>query len=117
MILLAFILGFPANEIVIPIIIMAYMATGKIVELESLSALRELFVLNGWTPVTAGCTILFMLFHWPCSTTCMTIYKETKSLKWTLVSVISPTVAGIPEANSKPLKPILAVFNANFIKL
>ncbi len=94
-ILLAFILGFPANEIVIPIIIMAYMATGKIVELESLSALRELFVLNGWTPVTAGCTILFMLFHWPCSTTCMTIYKETKSLKWTLVSVISPTVAGI----------------------
>lgn len=94
-ILLAFILGFPANEIVVPILIMAYMAEGKIMELSSLSALKTLFVDNGWTAVTAVCVILFSLFHWPCSTTCLTVYKETKSLKWTLLSVLLPTATGI----------------------
>lgn len=94
-IFLAFILGFPANEIVVPIIIMAYMATGKIVELESLNELKQLFVDNGWTWVTAISVMLFSLMHWPCSTTCLTIKKETKSLKWTLVSFAVPTVCGI----------------------
>ena len=95
MILMAFILGFPANEIVIPIIIMSYMATGSIQELESLSALRELLVNNGWTWLTAVCTMLFSLMHWPCSTTCLTIHKETQSLKWTAVSFLVPTVTGL----------------------
>lgn len=94
-ILFAFILGFPANEIVVPIIIMAYMAEGSILEIDDLSALKTLFVDNGWTWVTAVCTILFSLMHWPCSTTCLTINKETKSLKWTAVSFIVPTVCGI----------------------
>ena len=94
-ILMAFILGFPANEIVIPIIIMSYMATGSIQELESLSALRELLVNNGWTWLTAVCTMLFSLMHWPCSTTCLTIHKETQSLKWTAVSFLVPTVTGL----------------------
>ena len=94
-ILLAFILGFPANEIVIPIIIMIYTASGTLVEYDSLSSLYNLFVENGWTWVTALCTTIFSLMHFPCSTTCLTIYKETKSLKWTLLSFILPTILGI----------------------
>ncbi|MBE6062647.1 MAG: ferrous iron transport protein B [Clostridium butyricum] len=94
-ILMAFILGFPANEIVIPIIIMSYMATGTILDLESTSALHNLLVANGWTWHTAVCVMLFSLMHWPCSTTCLTIKKETQSLKWTVVSFLVPTLTGI----------------------
>ncbi|MGI6251781.1 MAG: nucleoside recognition domain-containing protein, partial [Anaerolineaceae bacterium] len=94
-ILMAFILGFPANEIVIPIIIMAYMAGGKLVDYESLASLKTLLVDNGWTWLTAVCTMLFSLMHWPCSTTCLTIKKETQSVKWTLFSILTPTLSGI----------------------
>lgn len=94
-ILMAFILGFPANEIVVPIIIMSYMSTGNILELDSLDQLRNLLVLNGWTPLTAICVMLFSLMHWPCATTCLTIRKETQSLKWTLISFLVPTITGI----------------------
>jgi ferrous iron transport protein B len=93
-ILMAFLLGLPANEIVVPIIIMSYMASGSILELESLGDLRALFVHNGWTWLTAVCVMLFSLMHWPCGTTCLTIKKETQSLKWTLVSFAVPTAAG-----------------------
>jgi ferrous iron transport protein B len=93
-ILLAFILGFPANEIVVPIIIMAYMAEGKLLKIDDLSVLKELLVNNGWTWVTAVSTLLFSLMHWPCSTTCLTIRKETQSVKWTLVSWFVPTITG-----------------------
>ena len=94
-ILLAFILGFPANEIVVPIIIMAYMSTNTILEMDSLTELKELFVANGWTWVTAVSTMLFCLIHWPCSTTCLTIKKETGSWKWTGLSILLPTAIGI----------------------
>lgn len=94
-ILLAFILGFPANEIVVPIIIMAYMSTGSLTELESLSELRSLLIENGWTWTTAVSTMLFCLIHWPCSTTCLTIKKETASFKWTGLSFLIPTVIGM----------------------
>lgn len=94
-ILMAFILGFPANEIVVPIIIMAYMSTGQITEYESLSQLHTLLVDHGWTWVTAVSTMLFSLMHWPCSTTCMTIRKETQSAKWTAISMLIPTGAGM----------------------
>ncbi|NLK74408.1 MAG: ferrous iron transport protein B [Clostridiales bacterium] len=94
-ILMAFILGFPANEIVIPIIIMSYMATGSLMELDSLAQLRELLVANGWTWLTAVCVMLFTLMHWPCGTTCWTIKKETQSFKWTLVSFLVPTLMGL----------------------
>ena len=94
-ILLAFILGFPANEIVVPIIIMAYMSTGSILELDNLNLLKTLLVDNGWTWVTAVSTMLFCLIHWPCSTTCMTIKKETQSVKWTVLSFILPTAIGM----------------------
>lgn len=94
-ILLAFILGFPANEIVVPIIIMAYMATGSLTDMSDLTQLHTLLVNNGWTWLTAICTMLFSLMHWPCSTTCMTIGKETKSLKWTAISFAVPTMIGM----------------------
>ena len=94
-ILLAFILGFPANEIVVPIIIMAYSEGTALTEISELSALKDLFISNGWTSVTAICMVIFVLFHFPCSTSCLTIYKETKSLKWTAVSFALPTVIGI----------------------
>ncbi len=93
-ILMAFLLGMPANEIVIPLMIMAYMAQGRLTGLSDLAAMRELFVGNGWTLRTAVCTMLFSLMHWPCATTCITIYKETKSLKWTALSILLPTLAG-----------------------
>ena len=94
-ILLAFILGFPANEIVIPIIIMAYTAQGSILELDSLAQMKQLFVQNGWTWVTAVSVMLFSLNHWPCSTTLLTIKKETGSLKWTALAAAVPTAVGI----------------------
>lgn len=93
-ILLAFILGFPANEIVLPLMMMIYMNHGQLVALYGLDALRELFVQNGWTTTTALCVLTFMLFHWPCSTTVLTIRKETRSLRWTIAAVLLPTFLG-----------------------
>ena len=72
-ILTAFILGFPANEIVMPIMIMAYMAQGSLMEMENLAAMKVLFVSQGWTWVTAVCVMIFSLMHWPCSTTLLSI--------------------------------------------
>ena len=94
-ILMAFILGFPANEIVIPIMLMAYLCSGTLVDTGDLTALHTLLVDQGWTWVTALCTLLFSLFHWPCSTTCLTIWKETKSVKWTLLAIALPTLIGL----------------------
>ena len=94
-ILIAFILGFPANEIVFPIIIMAYLSGGSLMEFENLSDLHQLLINNGWTWLTAVCTMLFSLMHWPCSTTCLTIRKETGSLKWTAISFLVPTAMGL----------------------
>lgn len=90
-ILLAFILGFPANEIVVPILIMSYMATGKMIEFDQLSALGELLQNNGWTYLTALNMMLFSLLHWPCATTLLTIKKETNSVKWTALGFLIPT--------------------------
>ena len=94
-ILLAFILGFPANEIVIPIVIMAYLAQGSILELDSLIEMKQLFIDHGWTWITAISTMLFSLMHWPCSTTLLTIKKETGSWKWTGLAAAIPTLIGI----------------------
>lgn len=94
-ILTAFILGFPANEIVFPIIIMSYLATGSLVEMDNIFQLKELLVAHGWTGITAICTMLFSLIHFPCSTTCLTIKKETASWKWTFLAIVIPTLCGI----------------------
>lgn len=94
-ILVAFILGFPANEIVIPIILMAYLQTGHLVEMNDSTALLALLTSHGWTWKTALSMLIFCLFHWPCSTTCLTIKKETGSWKWTAVAFLLPTLLGI----------------------
>ena len=73
---------------------MSYMATGEIVEMSNVVELKNILVENGWTYVTAICTMIFSLMHWPCSTTCITIKKETGSWKWTFLAMLIPTVAG-----------------------
>ncbi len=95
MILLAFLLGFPANEIVIPILLMGYLSTGSLTDYQDLSHLRQLLLANGWTWQTALSAVVFTLFHFPCGTTCATIRKETGSLRWTLLAVALPTAVGI----------------------
>ena len=94
-IIMAFVLALPANEILLPILIMSYMAGGSMIELNNLVTLKELLVNNGWTIITAICVMLFSLNHFPCATTLLTIKKETKSLKWTLISFLLPTIVGI----------------------
>ena len=94
-ILTAFLLGWPANEIVMPVMLMAYLAQGSLVDMGELTGVGALLEAQGWTMTTAVCTLLFTLFHWPCSTTCLTIWRESKSLKWTLVAVAVPTLLGV----------------------
>ena len=94
-ILTAFLLGWPANEIVMPVMLVAYLAQGSLVDMDQLTGVGALLEAQGWTMTTAVCTLLFTLFHWPCSTTCLTIYRESKSLKWTLVAVAVPTLLGV----------------------
>lgn len=94
-ILMAFILGLPANEIVLPILVMSYMAEGAMLELDSLTAMKELLIANGWTWLTALNLMLFSLLHFPCGTTLWTIRKECGSMKWTLFSALMPTTIAI----------------------
>lgn len=94
-ILTAFILAFPANEIVLPIILMSYMSGGNLVEIEELSSISNILINNGWTILTAINVMIFCLMHFPCSTTLLTIKKETGSWKWTILAFIIPTICGI----------------------
>lgn len=94
-ILLGFILGFPANEIVLPVILMIYCSGGSLIELGELASLGEILRANGWTAATAVCVMLFSLMHWPCSTTLLTIKKETGSRGWTALAALIPTLAGV----------------------
>jgi len=93
-IILAFILGFPANEIVVPIMLMAYLAQGTLIDISNLENLKTVLIDNGWTILTAINTVIFSLFHFPCSTTLLTVKKETGSLKWTFLSFLIPTLCG-----------------------
>ena len=94
-ILMAFILGFPANEIVTAIMVMGYMSLGMIVDISDLVILKELFIDNGWSVVTAICVMIFSLFHFPCLTTLVTIKKETGSYFWSFLAFIIPLLIGI----------------------
>lgn len=94
-ILLAFILGCPANEIVLPVMLMIYLAQGSLLEMDNIWEMKTLLVDNGWTVGTAISMILFSLMHWPCTTALLTIKKETGSLKWTALAVAIPTLCGI----------------------
>lgn len=93
--LLAFILGLPANEVVLPLAVMMYTATNTITGLPNVSELYSILTTAGWTPITALCVILFSLFHWPCSTTLITVYRETKSLRQTALAAALPTAVGV----------------------
>ena len=94
-ILLAFLLGFPANELVLPLLLMIYLSQGALAEAADLPALYALLTQHGWTWVTALCVLVFTVMHWPCSTTLLTVWRETKSLKWTGLSFLLPTVCGL----------------------
>ena len=94
-ILLAFVLGFPANETVIPIAMMIYLAEGTLSRTLSASAMSGILFANGWTAKTAACVIVFTLMHWPCSTTLLSIKKETGSWKWTALAAALPTLCGM----------------------
>ena len=93
-ILLAFVLGFPANETVIPIAMMIYMAEGTLNRTLSASAMSAILLANGWTEKTAACVIVFTLIHWPCSTTLLSVKKETGSWTWTALAAALPTLCG-----------------------
>lgn len=94
-ILSAFILALPANEIVLPIILMSYTSGANLVQIEDLSNISNILINNGWTIITAINVMLFSLLHFPCSTTLISIKKETGSLKWSILAFIIPTVCGI----------------------
>jgi ferrous iron transport protein B len=90
-ILLAYIIAIPANEIVVPTMLMVYLGTGQMTELDSMDDLRTLLVdKNGWTLLTAVNLMLFSLLHNPCATTILTIYKETLSKKWATIGALLP---------------------------
>ena len=90
-ILLAFILGTPANEIVLPVALMGYAAVGIA---PSGAEMSEVLIAAGWTPLTAASCILFFIMHWPCATSLITVYRETGSLRDTLIAAAAPTALG-----------------------
>lgn len=94
-ILLGFMLGLPANEIVLPVVVTAYLGASRLTDFGSADALCTLLTANGWTLCTAACFLILTLFHSPCATTLLTIRKETDSRKWTLAAFLLPTVIGI----------------------
>lgn len=92
-ILLAFLLGFPANEIVLPILLMIYLSGTKLIEFDN-STISFLLLQQGWNYQKVISMLVFLLFHWPCATTCMTIYKEGREMRWVVLSMFLPTVCG-----------------------
>ncbi len=91
----AFFLGIPANEIVLPIALMSYLRAGEVSSIENTAVIGEILMNNGWTQLTAVCYIIFSVVHFPCATALLTVFKETKSAKWTLLAFIIPTVLGV----------------------
>ena len=94
-ILTSFILGIPANEIVVPIMLMGYSNLSVMTEYTSLEVLKNIFITNGWTNITCICVIIFSLLHFPCATTLISIYKETNSKKWVILSILIPLSLGL----------------------
>lgn len=94
-ILAAFLLSFPANEMVVPVMVTAYLQRGYMAEVTDFAALQALLVNNGWTWKTALCMAVFAMFHWPCLSVCLAVKRETKSLRWTGVAAAVPTLLGV----------------------
>ena len=92
--LLAFVLGFPANEIVLPVLLMGYLQAGSLTDYGSLAELSAVLTANGWTAETAVCMLVLCLLHFPCGTTCLTILHETGSARWTALAAALPTAMG-----------------------
>ena len=92
---MAFLLGSPANEIVLPLVLMGYLSAGSLAEPASLEAMGAILRSQGWTQATALCFLLFSMLHWPCSTTLLTIKKETGSWGWTALSALLHTLLGL----------------------
>ena len=93
--LIFWLLGFPANEIVLPILLMGYLHTGTLTECGGMEALRDILLHSGWTTETALCMMALCLLHFPCGTTCLTIRRETGGYRWTLLAMVLPTAVGI----------------------
>lgn len=91
----AFFLGNPANEIVLPIALMSYLGAGELSGIESTKVISEILYSNGWSNLTAVCYIIFSVVHFPCATALITVFKETKSIKWTALSFLIPTALGV----------------------
>ena len=83
------------GAVFIPILLMVYSQSGMLVEAEGMAQAGAILSANGWTALTAVCTILFSLNHFPCATTLLTIRKETGSWFWTAVSFLLPTAVGV----------------------
>lgn len=94
-ILTAFILGIPANEIVLPILLMCYLGGNSLIDLEDTFSIGQILINNGWTILTAINMMLFTILHFPCATTLLTIKKETGSWWWTFLSFLIPTACGV----------------------
>ena len=94
-ILTSFILGIPANEIVLPIVLMTYSDNKELISIESSQIISKILIENDWSVKTAICFIMFSVFHFPCATTLITVFKETKSFKWMLLSFVIPTALGV----------------------
>ena len=94
-ILMSFILGFPANEIVIPVMLMIYLSNNTMLDINNMNEIKNILITNNWTIKTAICMLIFIVFHFPCSTTMLTIKKETSSTKWTLLSFFIPLLIGV----------------------
>lgn len=94
-ILTGFILGIPANEIVLPIILMCYLQGKALINIEDTFAIGEILRQNGWTILTAINVMIFTILHFPCATTLLTIKKETGKMRWVVLSFLIPTVCGI----------------------
>ena len=114
-ILTAFIFGIPANEIVLPIILMCYLGGNSLVNLEDTYSIGQILVQNGWTMLTAINVMIFTCLHFPCTTTLLTIKKETGSWKWTILSFIIPTVCR--NRYLYDYNFVLSYFNLNIIKI
>lgn len=93
-ILTAFLLSCPANELFLPLLLMGYLSTGVLAEPEDMAALGRLLTDSGWTGLTAVCVLLFTLFHWPCTTTCLTVWRETGEGRWAIAAALVPTMLG-----------------------
>jgi len=93
--IVSFILGIPANEIVLPIAMMIYMSQGTLSEITDLTFFGQLLEANGWTMLTAINMMVFTLMHWPCATTLLTIKKESGSWFWSFIAFVGPTIMGM----------------------